>query len=878
MPVNQDYAPETFDGNGSTSTPYPISLERINDADLKLTVGGVEESGFTIAPDGLRTNVAVPPGTELVLYRITPRRQTLPYPINTTPAPEDVRVSVDQLTMLVQELEDETDRSIKAPVGGTFAADITFGTDENGDIEFRTVSEQITFLGIGDSVDAAAASAAAAANSATAANGWATSAEEQAGFANDERVIAEAAATAAATSKTNAENSASTAINALEDLASYALLKLFVTVDPFASDPIISGDVTITLPGGDSITIKNSARPYAEPNAIFGVGNRVSQFYGDIYNIIAGNVTDFDTGEVFGTGFTTVSNYTPFTQWDAVQEIDDLNNRNFELVYYGTETNPTVTLPTPLITRPATSVQPSLPFVRKSEEPITNVEDAILRASHCWLAGESDGTFYDCRGGLNLTNSGAAGATSDTEYGLSRVFIDSNSEYAGNAAGPQINGGPFWFAAGINIDSTASSTRAILGQSDYIAEGSTTDYTWVLIRTNNTTLRFKITRSSGVGTTEVDLQIAAATYYNVFGYFDGTNLHLYANGESEVVNAPYGLYATNKPFALGKVYQSGAAAFNYFDGKIGYCMFGFGAIDLDIVRVLNNTSANEWRNARRRFQGLGVWGDSLSDGDSFANKGYIQRTAEAASLPFYANHAVGGENSTGTESRASAVHSTLIGQFNVVVWVGNNNPEDTDQVLSDAASIRRTALDAGTKKVVLLGLPNRSFTNATAGVVDALQADLNTINTGLAAIAAANSDTEYLDVHDLFVNNYPTAYTAQAGAATTITLADTADDLDDTYNNLEITIISGTGSGQTKTITDYVGSTRVATVDSAWSTNPDATSVYTIGLAADATDQFLGAEGIVPRSARDTPGSLASTHFGDVGMIHISEALTPLIG
>jgi hypothetical protein len=70
--------------------------------------------------------------------------------------------------------------------------------------------------------------------------------------------------------------------------------------------------------------------------------------------------------------------------------------------------------------------------------------------------------------------------------------------------------------------------------------------------------------------------------------------------------------------------------------------------------------------------------------------------------------------------------------------------------------------------------------------------------------------------------------TAQAGAASTITLAAGASATDDEYNNLYILITGGTGSGQTRLITDYVGSTKIATVDSAWDAQPDATSTYSI--------------------------------------------------
>lgn len=70
--------------------------------------------------------------------------------------------------------------------------------------------------------------------------------------------------------------------------------------------------------------------------------------------------------------------------------------------------------------------------------------------------------------------------------------------------------------------------------------------------------------------------------------------------------------------------------------------------------------------------------------------------------------------------------------------------------------------------------------------------------------------------------------TAQAGAATTITLAAGASAVDDFYNNLYIVTTGGTGSGQTRLITDYVGATKIATVDAAWTVTPDATTTYSI--------------------------------------------------
>jgi hypothetical protein len=80
--------------------------------------------------------------------------------------------------------------------------------------------------------------------------------------------------------------------------------------------------------------------------------------------------------------------------------------------------------------------------------------------------------------------------------------------------------------------------------------------------------------------------------------------------------------------------------------------------------------------------------------------------------------------------------------------------------------------------------------------------------------------------------------TASAGGGSTLTLFTTEanyslnhgwkDVRDDYYNAMEIVITGGTGSGQTRTISDYVGSTSVLTVDTAWTTTPDSTSTFAI--------------------------------------------------
>lgn len=76
---------------------------------------------------------------------------------------------------------------------------------------------------------------------------------------------------------------------------------------------------------------------------------------------------------------------------------------------------------------------------------------------------------------------------------------------------------------------------------------------------------------------------------------------------------------------------------------------------------------------------------------------------------------------------------------------------------------------------------------------------------------------------------------AQGGAAgppPTITLANSASTTDDFYNEMRIEITGGAGSGQVRTIIDYVGATRIVTVNSNWRTVPDNTSTYAVNASA----------------------------------------------
>jgi hypothetical protein len=76
---------------------------------------------------------------------------------------------------------------------------------------------------------------------------------------------------------------------------------------------------------------------------------------------------------------------------------------------------------------------------------------------------------------------------------------------------------------------------------------------------------------------------------------------------------------------------------------------------------------------------------------------------------------------------------------------------------------------------------------------------------------------------------------AQAGGATTITLLAGESSTTDFFKGAWIQIYSGTGQGQARLCTAYDGTTKIATVDTAWAVNPDSTSVYGILTGADVT-------------------------------------------
>jgi lysophospholipase L1-like esterase len=133
--------------------------------------------------------------------------------------------------------------------------------------------------------------------------------------------------------------------------------------------------------------------------------------------------------------------------------------------------------------------------------------------------------------------------------------------------------------------------------------------------------------------------------------------------------------------------------------------------------------------------------------------------------------------------------------------------------------------------------------------------------------------------------------TAQTGGASTITLASGASASNNAYaaanRNDWIWITAGTGAGQVRRITGYVGATKVATVDVAWVTVPDATSVYEVGTRTG--ERYFAAcevefdpafecrgDGLLVRSQL-SPQNIGDSHSGGASISIMPEDQVPFV-
>jgi hypothetical protein len=154
--------------------------------------------------------------------------------------------------------------------------------------------------------------------------------------------------------------------------------------------------------------------------------------------------------------------------------------------------------------------------------------------------------------------------------------------------------------------------------------------------------------------------------------------------------------------------------------------------------------------------------------------------------------------------------------------------------------------DAGVSRYTANAL-EQAPTGGSAPTVEEIRTEMDTNSTQLAAIVADTNELQtdwanggrldliidaiLADTAKLIGAHITLSGTASAGSSTTITLTGGVA-TNGYYDGQYVTITSGTGAGQSRTILSYVGATTVATVTRDWANAPDATSVFSV-MSAD---------------------------------------------
>lgn len=135
---------------------------------------------------------------------------------------------------------------------------------------------------------------------------------------------------------------------------------------------------------------------------------------------------------------------------------------------------------------------------------------------------------------------------------------------------------------------------------------------------------------------------------------------------------------------------------------------------------------------------------------------------------------------------------------------------------------------AGVRAAV--GLASANLDTQLTAIDDYLDTEVAAIKakTDLLTTFPANFSSLSIDSTGFVGANVTNSGTAAAGSSSSLTLSASASTTNSYYVRQYVQIVSGTGAGQVRQVAAYTGSTKVVTVNFAWVTNPDNTSVYRI--------------------------------------------------
>ncbi len=196
-------------------------------------------------------------------------------------------------------------------------------------------------------------------------------------------------------------------------------------------------------------------------------------------------------------------------------------------------------------------------------------------------------------------------------------------------------------------------------------------------------------------------------------------------------------------------------------------------------------------------------------------------------------------DATDTDTVGELQFSAFVGDV-LLVWGSYTVLEEAiyDALFAASANVFTGAAGSNeVRSIAANGIAQASLQNSTisaakigTGALEAAKFAVGAIESAAFAAGAINAAALAADTGLKPIRSN----TATAGAATTITLDASASAVDDFYNGALIFLVGGTGIGQARTIIDYVGATKVATV-ATWATNPASGSVFVILPSAPAS-------------------------------------------
>ena len=237
--------------------------------------------------------------------------------------------------------------------------------------------------------------------------------------------------------------------------------------------------------------------------------------------------------------------------------------------------------------------------------------------------------------------------------------------------------------------------------------------------------------------------------------------------------------------------------------EVRYISDTIGPKDTFIDSPMSQVKDDVWNEPAINHLAAGSFGQALQYEDSGLAQGgaattVTLRAGASAVTDFYKNGLISITSGTGTEQSRSITAYDGATKIATVDRAWGTNPI------------------AGDGYVVHPAAPSSSLTNV--GIAGAVWDELASSHT------TAGSFGQALQYEDSGL--------AQGGAATTVTLRAGASAINDFYLNGLVSITSGTGTEQSRSITAYNGTTKIATVDRAWGTNPIAGDGYVIHPAA----------------------------------------------